>query len=66
MLRNNKKENPEVMKFREKLTLLNIEPSIRHLVISKKKMVHQYGRRKSTKTSGVHFFYKSYFFSLEK
>ena len=27
--------------------------------------VHQYGRRKSTKTSGVHFFYKSSFFSLE-
>ena len=54
------------MKFREKLTLLNIEPSIRHLVIFLKKMVHQYGRRKSTKTSGVHFFYKSYFFSLEK
>ena len=27
--------------------------------------VHQYGRRKSTKTSRVHFFYKSSFFSLE-
>ena len=27
--------------------------------------VHQYGRRKSTKTSGVHFFYKSSSFSLE-
>ena len=25
-------------------------------------LVHQYGRRKSTKTSGVHFFYKSSFF----
>ena len=28
-------------------------------------LLHQYGRRKSTKTSGVHFFYKSSFFSLE-
>ena len=28
-------------------------------------LVHQYGRRKSTKTSGVHFFYKSSFFSLK-
>ena len=28
-------------------------------------LVHQYGRWKSTKTSGVHFFYKSSFFSLE-
>ena len=28
-------------------------------------LVHQYGRRKSKKTSGVHFFYKSSFFSLE-
>ena len=28
-------------------------------------LVHQYGRRKSTKTSGVHFFYKSSFLSLE-
>ena len=28
-------------------------------------LVHQYGSRKSTKTSGVHFFYKSSFFSLE-
>ena len=28
-------------------------------------LVHQYGRRKSTKTCGVHFFYKSSFFSLE-
>ena len=28
-------------------------------------LVHQYGRRKSTKTSEVHFFYKSSFFSLE-
>ena len=28
-------------------------------------LVHQYGRRKSTKTSGVHLFYKSSFFSLE-
>ena len=27
-------------------------------------LVHQYGRRKSTKTSRVHFFYKSSFFSL--
>ena len=27
--------------------------------------VHQYGRQKSTKTSRVHFFYKSSFFSLE-
>ena len=27
-------------------------------------LVHQYGRRKSTKTSGVHFFYKSSFFPL--
>ena len=25
-------------------------------------LVHQYGRRKSTKTSGVHFLYKSFFF----
>ena len=24
-------------------------------------LLHQYGHRKSTKTSGVHFFYKSYF-----
>ena len=28
-------------------------------------LVHQYGGRKSTKTSGIHFFYKSSFFSLE-
>ena len=28
-------------------------------------LLHQYGRRKSTKTSGVHSFYKSSFFSLE-
>ena len=28
-------------------------------------LVHQYGRRKSTKTSGVHFFYKSSFFPLD-
>ena len=28
-------------------------------------LVHQYGRRKSTKTFGVHFFYKSSFISLE-
>ena len=28
-------------------------------------LVHQYGRRNSTKTSGVHFFYKSSFFSLK-
>ena len=28
-------------------------------------LVHQYDRRKSTKPSGVHFFYKSSFFSLE-
>ena len=28
-------------------------------------LVHQYGSRKSTKTFGVHFFYKSYLFSLE-
>ena len=28
-------------------------------------LAHQYGRRKSTKTSGVHFFYKSSFFSLK-
>ena len=28
-------------------------------------LVHQYGRRKSTKTSGVHFLYESSFFSLE-
>ena len=28
-------------------------------------LVHKYGRRKSTKTSGVHFFYKSSFFTLE-
>ena len=28
-------------------------------------LVHQYGHRKSTKTSGGHFFYKSSFFSLE-
>ena len=28
-------------------------------------LVHQYGRWKSTKTSGVNFFYKSSFFSLE-
>ena len=27
-------------------------------------LVHQYGHRKSTKTSGDHFFYKSCFFSL--
>ena len=27
--------------------------------------VHRYGRRKSTKTSGVHFFYKNSSFSLE-
>ena len=26
---------------------------------------HQYGHQKSTKTSGVHFFYKSSLFSLE-
>ena len=29
------------------------------------RLVHQYGHRKSTKTSGVHFFYKSSFCSLE-
>ena len=29
-------------------------------------LVHQYGRRKSTKTSGVQFFYKSSFFSLQE
>ena len=28
-------------------------------------LVDKYGRRKPTKTSGVHFFYKSSFFSLE-
>ena len=28
-------------------------------------LVHQYGRRKLTKTSGVHFFYKNFFISLE-
>ena len=28
-------------------------------------LLHQYGRRKSTKTSGAHLFYKSSFFSLE-
>ena len=28
-------------------------------------LVHQYDLRKSTKTSGVHFFYKSSLFSLE-
>ena len=28
-------------------------------------LMHQYGLLKSTKTSGVHFFYKSSFFSLE-
>ena len=28
-------------------------------------LVHKYGRRKSIKTSGVHFFYKISFFSLE-
>ena len=28
-------------------------------------LVHQYGRRKSTKTYAVHFFYKNSFFSLE-
>ena len=29
-------------------------------------LVHQYGRRKSTKTSGIHFFYKSSFFTRER
>ena len=28
-------------------------------------LVHQYGGRKSTKTSGVHFFFKSSLFSLK-
>ena len=28
-------------------------------------LVHQYGRRKSTKTPRVHFFYKNSFFLLE-